>query len=52
MAQYKYDKDGNYTGKILSESEHRDNRSSITPTKKCFFAVLVSAAVNQANYNA
>jgi len=23
MAEYQYDKDGNYTGKVLSESEHQ-----------------------------
>ena len=37
MAKHIYDKDGNYKGKILSESEHRDNRSSSRSIPDCFF---------------
>jgi len=42
MAKHIYDKDGNYTGKVLSESEHqRENRPDI---KKCYICSEIASS--------
>jgi len=39
MAQYKYDKDGNYTGKVLSESEHQRKQNETPEHYTCRYCL-------------